>query len=172
MASSPGVFSLRQTYLRWSMALSNATEYVAVAIFAGIVAVNLLAVIARYVFSSPIGWSEEALRYAIVWAVYLVAGATFRHGEQMMIDLIIIIPSRTIKRVAALLSLLTTLILAAVVVALGTPFLLDTGQVSPSMRLPMWLPYASVVVGYLMIAIQAVAGYMEGALQSIEEVAQ
>ena len=165
-------FSVTQTYLRWTAALSNIAEYISVAIFAGIVTVNLLAVVARYVFSNPIGWSEEALRYAIVWAVYLVAGATFRHGEQMMIDLIIIIPSKTIKRVAALLSLLTTLILAAIVVTLGLPFLLDTGQVSPSMRLPMWFPYASVVVGYFMIALQAIAGYMEGSMQSLEEVAQ
>ena len=164
--------SLMQSYLRWTARLSDATEYLAVAIFAGIVTVNFLAVIARYVFANPIGWSEEALRYAIVWAVYLVAGATFRHGEQMMIDLIIIIPSQTIKRIAAFLSLLTTLILAAIVVVLGLPFLLDTGQVSPSMRFPMWIPYASVVVGYFMIAIQAIAGYMEGSVQSIEEVVQ
>ena len=164
--------TLTQTYLRWTAGLSDATEYLAVAIFTGIVSVNFLAVIARYVFTSPIGWSEEALRYAIVWAVYLVAGATFRHGEQMMIDLILIIPSRTIKRIAALLSLLTTLVLAAIVVVLGLPFLLDTGQVSPSMRLPMWIPYASVVIGYFMIALQAVAGYMEGSVHSIEEVVQ
>nr|WP_319515267.1 TRAP transporter small permease subunit [uncultured Cohaesibacter sp.] len=153
--------SLTQSYLRWTAKLSNATEYLAVAIFAGIVLVNFMAVGARYVLADPIGWSEEALRYAIVWAVYLVAGATFRHGEQMMIDLIVIIPSDMIKRIAALLSLLTTLVLAAIVVALGIPFLMDTGQVSPSMRLPMWIPYASVVIGYLMIAVQAIAGYIE-----------
>lgn len=160
--------SLLQCYLGVTTKLANTAEYVSVVIFALIVVLNFVAVLLRYVLSNPIGWSEEALRYAIVWAVYLMAGATFRHGEQMMIDLIDIIPFVRIKQLAALLALGTTLALAAVVVALGLPYLFDTGQVSPSMRLPMWIPYTSVVIGYLMIAIQAVAGFIEDSLQGIK----
>lgn len=158
-----------QCYLGVTTKLATATEYVSVVIFALIVVLNFVAVLLRYVLLSPIGWSEEALRYAIVWAVYLIAGATFRHGEQMMIDLVDIIPFARVKQLAAMLALGTTLVLAAVVVALGLPYLFDTGQVSPSMRLPMWIPYTSVVIGYLMIAIQAVAGFIENALRSIEK---
>ena len=148
----------QNAFLRWTRKLADATEWLAAVILGLIIAINLIAVLARYVFSSPVGWSEEAMRYGIVWAVYLVAGATFRRGEQMAIDLF---RQPIFIRIAANVTLVSTLALAGVVVALGFPFLLDTGQVSPSIRLPMWIPYASVVVGYLLIAIQVIAAYFD-----------
>ncbi|MCC9624341.1 TRAP transporter small permease subunit [Thalassospira sp. MA62] len=148
----------QNVFLRWTRRLAAATEWLAAVLLGLIIAVNLTAVLARYVFSSPIGWSEEAMRYGIVWAVYLVAGATFRRGEQMAIDLF---RHPVFIKIAANVTLVTTLALAGVVVALGFPFLLDTGQVSPSVRIPMWIPYASVVVGYLLIAIQVIAAYFD-----------
>lgn len=148
----------QNVFLRWSRRLADATEWLAAVILGLIIVVNLTAVVARYIFSSPVGWSEEAMRYGIVWAVYLAAGATFRHGEQMAIDLF---QHPIFLKISANISLIATLALSGVVVAVGFPFLLDTGQVSPSIRIPMWIPYASVVVGYLMIAIQAIAAYFD-----------
>lgn len=164
--------TLRAGFLRGTDRLADLAETLSAILLALIIAVNLAAVIARYALSSPIGWSEEAMRYGIVWAVYIVAGTTFRRGEQMAIDLVDIIPSKFFRKLAALVSLVATLILAAVVVALGLPFLLDTGQVSPSIRIPMWIPYASVVIGYLFIAVQAVAAYLDPPATLLEELAE
>ena len=116
MTPTPSVLP-QNAFLRWTRKLADATEWLAAVILGLIIAVNLTAVLARYVFSSPVGWSEEAMRYGIVWAVYLAAGATFRRGEQMAIDLF--------------------------------------------RHPPMWIPYASVVVGYLLIAIQVIAVYFD-----------
>lgn len=157
MTETPSVRP-QNVFLCWTRKLADATEWLAAVILGLIIAINLTAVLARYVFSSPVGWSEEAMRYGIVWAVYLVAGATFRRGEQMAIDLF---RHPIFIRIAANVTLVSTLALAGVVVALGFPFLLDTGQVSPSIRLPMWIPYASVVVGYMLIAIQVIAVYFD-----------
>ncbi|MFV0244596.1 MAG: TRAP transporter small permease [Qingshengfaniella sp.] len=164
--------SLRARLLRGTDRLADLAENISAILLALIIIVNLAAVLARYVFSSPIGWSEEAMRYGIVWAVYIVAGTTFRRGEQMAIDLIDILPSPLLRRIAAIVSLVATLTLAAVVVVLGLPFLLDTGQVSPSMRLPMWIPYASVVIGYLFIAVQAIAAYVDPPATLLEELSE
>lgn len=171
MASAPND-SLRARLLRGTDRLADLAENLSATLLALIIVVNLAAVIARYAFSAPIGWSEEAMRYGIVWAVYIVAGTTFRRGEQMAIDLIDLVPSKQFRKAAALVSLAATLMLAAVVVALGLPFLLDTGQVSPSMRLPMWMPYASVVIGYLFVAVQAVAAYFDPPATLLEELSE
>lgn len=149
------------TFLRWTQRLSIATEWISAFLLGAIIAINFAAIVARYVFSDPIGWSEEAMRYGIVWATYLVAGATFRRGEQMAVDLVDMLPSLMLRKAATIVSLISTLSLAAVVVTLGLPFLANTGQVSPSMQLPMWIPYASVVVGYIFIAIQAIAAFLQ-----------
>lgn len=164
--------SPRTRLLRGTDRLADLAENISAVLLALIIVVNFAAVLARYALSNPIGWSEEAMRYGIVWAVYIVAGTTFRRGEQMAIDLIDIIPWRFLRRLAAVVSLVATLILAAVVVVLGLPFLLDTGQVSPSMRLPMWVPYASVVVGYLLIAVQAIAAYFDPPATLLEELSE
>ncbi|WP_162500802.1 TRAP transporter small permease [Modicisalibacter coralii] len=158
--------------LRWTDKLATSTEWIAATILAVIIIINFAAVAARYLLDDPFGWSEEAMRYGIVWAVYLVAGATFRRGEQMAIDLIDLVPSRRFRVAASIVSLASTLLLAAIVVVLGLPYLLDTGQVSPSMRIPMWIPYASVVVGYVLIALQAVAAFIDPPDSTLEEVAK
>jgi|GEM_PF-970525 len=153
--------SFRAGFLRGTGRLADYAEALSAVLLALIILVNFAAVLARYVFAEPFGWSEEAMRYGIVWAVYIVAGTTFRRGEQMAIDLVDIIPWEMVRRFAAVVSLVATLSLAAVVVTFGLPYLLDTGQVSPSIRLPMWFPYASVVVGYLLIAFQVVAAFFD-----------
>ncbi|PAU74586.1 TRAP transporter small permease [Halomonas salipaludis] len=150
-----------RAFTRASRRLSAACENLAALMLALIIAINFLAVAARYLLGEPFGWSEEAMRYGIVWAVYLAAGSIFSRGEQMAIDLIDLVPWRILREAAALVSLFATLTLSAVVVGFGLPYLLDTGQVSPSMRLPMWIPYAAVIVGYLLIAIQVVAAWID-----------
>lgn len=152
-------------FLHYTKLLARAADWLAAALLAAIIAVNILSIVSRYVFTSPIGWGEEFMRYAIIWAVFIAASATFRHGEQMVIDLIDLVPSVWVRRLAAFASLVATLILAAIVITFGFPYLLDTGQVSPSMRIPMWFPYSAVVIGYALIAIQAVAAYLESFIQ-------
>lgn len=148
-------------FLRFSTTIARVCDVLSASILAIIIFINFLSIVARYVLNSPIGWGEEFMRYGIIWAVYIVAGTTFRYSEQMVIDLIDLIPSALVRKLAAFISLVSTLILAAVVVSLGFVFILDTGQVSPSMRIPMWIPYSAVVLGYLMIAIQALAAFIE-----------
>jgi C4-dicarboxylate transporter, DctQ subunit len=152
-------------FLRFSTLLARISDTVAASILAAIISINCLSIVARYVLNSPIGWGEEFMRYGIIWAVYIVAGTTFRYSEQMVIDLIDLVPSVIVRRLAAFVSLVATLFLAAIVVSFGFMFILDTGQVSPSMRIPMWIPYSAVVVGYLLIAIQAVAAFLESMMK-------
>ena len=38
-------------------------------------ALNIVNVIARYVFSNPIFWAEEILVFIVIWTVFVVAGS-------------------------------------------------------------------------------------------------
>ncbi len=136
------------------------TESISALLMAVIIVVNMLAVIFRYGLNNPIGWSEEVMRYGMIWAVYLVVGSSILRGEDMTVDLIKAIPSRTVRRIANIIVLFVTLLLSAVILIYGIPFIMDTGQVSPSMRIPMAFPYAAVVVGYFLIACQTIAKFI------------
>jgi C4-dicarboxylate transporter DctQ subunit len=51
-------------------------------------ALNIVNVIARYVFSNPIFWAEEILIFIIIWGVFLVAGSITYRGGHLNMDLI------------------------------------------------------------------------------------
>ena len=51
-------------------------------------ALNIINVIARYVFSNPIFWAEEILIFIIIWGVFLVAGSITYRGGHLNMDLI------------------------------------------------------------------------------------
>src|SRR5690242_5055636 len=52
------------------------------------VALNIINVVARYVFFNPIFWAEEILVFIIIWAVFLVAGSITYRGGHLNMDLL------------------------------------------------------------------------------------
>lgn len=44
--------------------------------------------IARYFFNSPLGWSEEAAIYLMIWAIYLGVAATFKDDKHVAVDVV------------------------------------------------------------------------------------
>jgi TRAP-type C4-dicarboxylate transport system permease small subunit len=148
---------------RLNMAITHVTETLGAVLLATIVVINSIAVFYRYALTSPIGWSEETLRYAIVWAVYLVAGATIVRGEQMAVNLLAAVKRPAIRRAANLFSILVTVVLTGVILVYGIPLVIgNISQFSPTMQIPMAFPYASVTVGYLIVAVQSVLLLLSG----------
>lgn len=154
-------FSRRCQHL--NIKIAEVTETVGAILLAAIVIINSIAVFYRFVLFNPVGWTEEALRYAIIWAVYLVGGATIVRGEQMSINLLSAIDNHIVRTGARLLTVVVTVSLAAVILVYGIPMLIsNASQVSPTMRIPMSIPYSAVVVGYPLIALQSILHFLSG----------
>src|ERR1044071_8519061 len=51
-------------------------------------ALNIVNVIARYVFSNPIFWAEEILIFIVIWGVFRLPGAITYRGGHLNMDLI------------------------------------------------------------------------------------
>ena len=55
----------------------------------GFTGMTLIQVIARYVLSAPIWWSEQFCRYLFIWMLMLYAPVIIRHGQNLGFDLFV-----------------------------------------------------------------------------------
>ena len=131
-------------------------ESLAAGLLLSIVALNVLAVFFRFVLSDPIGWTEETMRYAIVWATYLGAGSALWRGEHMVLDLIARFEGQMIHRILRALSLLAIAAFCIIILSVGYPLAMaNARQVSPVMNISMFWPYLAIPVGCTLITLKA-----------------
>jgi TRAP-type C4-dicarboxylate transport system permease small subunit len=137
--------------------LSRLTEDLSGLLLGAIVVVNVLQVVFRYLIGAPLGWTEEVMRYSVVWLTFLAATAALYRGEHMVIDVLgPVLPDR-LQRLVYVVVLLCIGAFCWTLVAEGLPLAIrNASQTSPSARIPMIVPYVSVAVGGLLILIQTV----------------
>ena len=139
-------------------ALVRLTESAAAVLVFALVVVNLLQVVFRYVVASPLGWTEEFMRYAVVWVVFLASGAVLYRGEHMTIDILADFIPASWRRAQYILILVCVGAFCFILVWFGWPLAIrNATQVSPSARIPMIIPYSAVVVGGLLTLFKAFA---------------
>lgn len=117
--------------------------------------VVLYAVYMRYVINDSPRWTEEMARYLMVWASLLAMSIGMReHRHIGLTTLVKRLWGKYTKRVF-LVADIAMLIFFAVVFVTGimmTSFV--TKQHSPSMNLPMWVPYLSIPVGAFFLTVE------------------
>lgn len=142
---------------RTAQVVSRLTESLAGLLLGAIVIINVLQVVFRYVIGAPLGWTEEVMRYAVVWVTFLAATAAVHRGEHMVIDVLGPALPALLQRLLYIVVLLCVAAFCWVLVSEGFPLALRNAvQRSPSARIPMIIPYVSVAVGGLLILVQIV----------------
>lgn len=110
-------------------------------------------VIMRYVFASPMSWSEELARYAMVWQAMLAAALCMQRDLHLALLPVDALPNR-IRGIARVVGVV------AVVVLLATLFWhswdlasRSTRQTTPGLGLSMSWVYASLPVGFALMLV-------------------
>ena len=111
----------------------------------------------RYVFNYSIASSTEIATLAQIWMVLVGAGIAARQNIHARIDALVnLFPLPARRALTASASLLGLIFLGAIVV--GAIPMLQQGQfqTTPSLGLPMWVPYMGLVVGPLYFAVEVI----------------
>ena len=143
-------------------------------ILALMVAVMVIAccyqVVTRFILNDPSKYTEEFLRYALIWLTMLGAPYAYGAGKHLSIDLLVMNFSDKAKNYVRVFVEVVVLILSlAVFVFGGIAVTMNAGgQISAAMQLPMECYYACIPVGGILMAIYSLDRLLD-ALKDLKE---
>jgi C4-dicarboxylate transporter DctQ subunit len=131
-------------------------------------ALNIVNVIARYVFSNPIFWAEEILIFIIIWGVFLIAGAITYRGGHLNMDLIYSKMS-PLWKFAVNIAIALTLIVCTAYTALQSWKVVmlhyRNHGVTAGTDIPLVFPHMALLFGFSFMALAAlvrIRSYISG----------
>ena len=118
--------------------------------------VMMAQIFARNFFNS-MTWPEEFSRYCYIWTVFLSLGYTIKKGNALKVGIVMDLLPQKLRRAIEILANLIILVLCIVFFRYAITYaniIKNTGQLSPAMRVPMWMMYLSTVLGFGMASIR------------------
>ena len=115
----------------------------------------LWGVFTRYAMGSQASWSEELARFLLIWIGIL--GAAYASGQKMHLAIDLLQPKlneQNKARMSLFISILIIIFALCILVIGGGRLMYITnvlGQLSPALRIPMWIIYAVLPVSGLLI---------------------
>ena len=113
----------------------------------------------RYVMHSSLGWSEEFARYIFVWLVFLSISYGAHLMRHIKIDAGLYCFPKQFRPYIVIIGEILFLVFALTIVYLDFLMVkkqIMIGQLSPAMRIPMWLVYSAPLVGFSLTSIRLV----------------
>jgi len=136
----------------------------------GMTAIVIIGVIFRYVLMSPLGWTEEAARYLMIWAASLAISLGIMKGEHVGIGLLINAFSPKIRRWIGVFVNLTILAFLWVLTERGYLIAVNgRNQFAPLLGVSMVWSLAAVPLAGLLAMLQTVFLILKGLFTSTEE---
>ena len=86
-----------------SAILMNIDIVVASIILAILIVLTFLGVVWRYIFNAPFTWLEEVQTSCMVWIVFAGAGAAFRSGNHVAIEMIVDLMPKSMQKIMDIL---------------------------------------------------------------------
>ncbi|MBL4917880.1 TRAP transporter small permease [Tabrizicola sp. DMG-N-6] len=124
---------------------------------------NLTQVGGRYFFSTGFSWTEEVMRYSMIWLMMLGSVACIFRLEHMGIEALeTLVRPRFVRFVKSGLYSVAG-IFCVVILIYGYPLALrNAAQVAPASGIPMILPYAALPVGAVLMLVQIALSWLTG----------
>jgi TRAP-type C4-dicarboxylate transport system permease small subunit len=118
-----------------------------------LVAAASLQVFARYLFDRPLAWSEEAVRYVMIWTAFLAAAWGVRDQEHIVVEIVMPwLPPRTRRALLVARYLLVVVFCVAVLPSAVRLTVEVHAQLGVAIEIPLSLVFASLPVGLALMA--------------------
>lgn len=128
-------------------------------ILLAMISIIMMAQIVARTISSSITWAEEFARYCYIWTVFFSLGYTIRKGNMLKVGVVMdLLPNKLRKSI----EIITNIIMLVLFVILFYYSIIYTnkvklsGQLSPAIRIPMWIMYLSTIIGFGLASLRMV----------------
>jgi TRAP-type C4-dicarboxylate transport system permease small subunit len=149
--------------------LTGLALHLGCALLAVICGLGLWQVLARFVFSQPSTWTEEAMRRLLIWMVMLGVVVAFRRGALVSVDLMLRSARGAWKRFVQGLITAVSLAFLAVLLWFGIDLVARVRfQTFASMDLSMGWGYAALPVGAALGIVAVIAHHLDPVNEELE----
>ena len=120
-------------------------------------------VVLRYVFNSPLTWSEELAVYIMVWMTFIGSVICMRDNEHIEVTILVDYLPHGLRRAAILFSRLASVIFLLLVMYYGTELVLENRSVtSAANKLNMGLVYSILPICSLGMLYYVIRSILRG----------
>lgn len=119
--------------------------------------VIFIATFCRFTKIIALPWSEELARYCMVWIIFLGIGSAAKTGGHFCVEAITMVLPKTFRNI---LSVIRVVIVGAfnLFVSFYAMKIVQNQimmqQVTPSLKWPMWMIYAAIPIGCILMTIR------------------
>ncbi len=139
-------------------AVDRVMETFSAIILGGMTLMIFVQVLARYVFKSPLAWSEEGARFLFIWMTFIAGYVGARKGQHIGVELIQnLFPAWMKKIMQAISDLLSVGFFVMVLYYCVMQWTKLSAQTSPALKLPMSFVYLGMMIGCLGMAASYLA---------------
>ncbi|KAF5075102.1 TRAP transporter small permease [Anaerotignum sp.] len=152
--------------------LINLDVLIASVVLVTLIFLTFLGVVWRRVFGAPFTWLEEVQLACMVWIVFAAAGAAFRFGNHVAIEMIVDLMPEKIQKV------FTVFISAVVVAVISYLFVqsigfiqlfVSSGRTTPMLNIPYALIYGIAPVSYILMIFNYFYALIKGVKSEAKE---
>ena len=142
------------------------------ALMLGTMSILIIAqVLCRFVIHYPLTWSEELSRYLMAYIVFIGASLAMRHNKLISIELLPELLKGTKRKVLTIIVLAISIVFFAILFKQGIDMVSRVKmQLSPALGLSMAIPYASIPIGAVLLALNSVAAMIDEFTSKKEDV--
>lgn len=137
----------------------RAEEFVLVITMLVMVFIIFFQATSRYILGTSLSWGSELAQYLHVWQIWIGASLAVRMHAHISVDIFINLFPIKVKKVLQTIGLLCWFIFASFLAYEGTKYVLNvlsSGQISPSLHVPMWIPYLAIPIGGLLMCLRLI----------------
>ncbi|MCD7952117.1 MAG: TRAP transporter small permease [Synergistaceae bacterium] len=134
-------------------------ETVLIVLMIGISCTMFLQVIMRYVFNMPLTWPEELSRYMLIWTVFFSMSYTIYMRNMLRVDVLAeFLPEKVRQALEICIQFLSLGIYSVFTYYSLIVYrsLVVSGRVSPALRIPMYLVYSALCIGFFLSVVRTI----------------